>query len=214
MSILPVIACLVIGYFLGCFQTAYFMGKKFGKIDIRDFGSGNAGTTNVARVMGAKVGAVVFITDVLKAVAAFIICSLLFGGGSIFFSGANGLLPGMLAGIGVTLGHNFPFFMKFKGGKGFACSIGVILCTDWRVALVCFVLGFFGIFITKFMSVAALTVTGLFPICMLIFGHELASVLLSLFFTAMVFYQHKSNIKRLISGTENKFKIKKQIEKK
>ena len=100
--------CLIIGYGLGCLQSAYFVGKFFGHIDIREYGSGNAGFTNTSRVLGRKLGAIVFIFDLFKVILAYYICTMLFKGSGTFVDGSSHL-PGIYAGVGAVLGHNFPF---------------------------------------------------------------------------------------------------------
>lgn len=201
--------CLVIGYAIGCIQTAFIVGKLMGHIDIRNFGSGNAGTTNVTRVLGAKAGAIVFIGDILKGVIAFVICSVIFNGGGTFFSGES-LIPGIYAGVGVILGHDFPFYLKFRGGKGIASTLGIILCINPIVAVVTYVLGFIAVVITKYISMSSLVMTLACPIIMLLLGLEKEAVIIMFLVMALAYYQHRGNIKRLLKGEENKFSIKKK----
>lgn len=204
------IICFVIGYAIGCIQTAFIVGKLMGKIDIRDYGSGNAGTTNVTRVLGVKAGAIVFLCDVLKGIAAYTICSLLFNGGGSFYEGAS-LLPGIYAGLGVILGHDFPFYLKFKGGKGIASTLGLMLCIDLKVAFLTYAFGFLVVVITKYVSASSLTMVLAFIIFMFIFKFNIEACILALVISALAYYQHISNIKRLISGNENKFNIKSKL---
>ena len=201
--------CLVIGYAIGCIQTAFIVGKLMGHIDIRNFGSGNAGTTNVTRVLGAKAGAIVFIGDILKGVIAFVICSVIFNGGGTFFSG-DSLIPGIYAGVGVILGHDFPFYLKFRGGKGIASTLGIILCINPIVAVVTYVLGFVAVVITKYISMSSLVMTLACPIIMLLLRLEKEAVIIMFLVMALAYYQHRGNIKRLLKGEENKFSIKKK----
>jgi glycerol-3-phosphate acyltransferase PlsY len=187
------------------------VGKFIGNLDIREHGSGNAGTTNVTRVMGWRAGVFVFAVDILKAVLAYALCSLIFGGrfapgGAGLVSGES-ILPGLYAGAGVILGHNFPFYMKFKGGKGIASSVGVILCVDWRISLIDYACALFGALITKYVSLASLIVTGLFPILLFLFGYQLEVCLIELAMAGLAYFQHRDNIKRLAAGTERKFSI-------
>ena len=122
--------CIVIGYIFGLIQSGYLYGKA-NHMDIRQYGSGNAGSTNVLRVMGKKAGAIVFLGDFFKAVLAMAVCRLLFKGN------ADVDLLALYAGLGVTLGHNFPFYLKFKGGKGIACMAGIMTQAPpahWRVS--------------------------------------------------------------------------------
>ena len=136
------ILCLAIGYVFGLFQTAYIYGKMHG-IDIRQHGSGNAGTTNTLRVLGTKAGLIVFAGDVLKCVCAIVACSLLFGKNHPDMI----YLLKLYAAAGAILGHNFPFYLGFKGGKGIAATAGLILAFH-PTFLPVGVLVFFGIFFT------------------------------------------------------------------
>jgi len=199
------IPCLIIGYLIGCIQTAYITGKLKADIDIRKFGSGNAGTTNIAREMGLKTGVFVLIMDALKAILAFVICSQLFS-----FTGIDKQLLGFYAGIGVILGHNFPIFLNFRGGKGIASSLGVMLCVDWRAALILIVIGVILIALTRFISLGSIVMLILFPIFTLVYGKSIECTILALFLTASALFQHRGNIKRLLSGTERKFNFKKR----
>jgi len=196
--------CLLIGYGFGCIQTAYITGKAVKKVDVRDYGSGSAGMTNVIRVVGKRAGLVVFICDVLKAIAAFVVCSLIFRGGGSFFLAGFPLEPGLYAGLGVLLGHNFPFFLKFKGGKGIASSLGVMLVLDWRAALAVYVIGFCVIAVSRYVSLGSLIMVLLFPLILVGLSHHPEIVVITLIMAAMAFFLHRGNIQRLLSGTERK----------
>jgi len=201
---------LIIGYGFGCLQFAYFFGKLKG-IDIREHGSGNAGMTNITRTMGFKFGGVVFLLDVLKAMAAFLVATAIFGDAHGMFSGIS--LPGLYAGFGAILGHNFPFFMKFRGGKGVSCTAGVIIAFDWRIALALFLISLTALIIWRFISLCSLIIALMFPISMVVFraafefGAVYATEMIALAFVigALCWFQHRGNIVRLLSGTERKF---------
>jgi glycerol-3-phosphate acyltransferase PlsY len=182
-----------------------------GKIDIRDYGSGNAGFTNTARVLGKKAGAIVFFTDLFKLIIAHTVCSLLFDGSGSFVSGSS-LLPGLYAGIGTVLGHNFPFYLKFKGGKGIACTLGLMLCVDWKLALITYAVGLVVFIAKKYISLASLTMALVYPILMIVFGFETEPVILMFVLCVLAYIKHKSNIERLIKGNENKFRFGKKTE--
>lgn len=204
------ILCLAIGYVFGLFQTAYIYGKMHG-IDIRQHGSGNAGTTNTLRVLGTKAGLIVFAGDVLKCVCAIVACSLLFGKNH----------PDMLyllklyAAAGAILGHNFPFYLGFKGGKGIAATAGLILAFH-PTFLPVGVLVFFGIFFTThYVSLGSLLVYAAFMIQITISGqmglfqgmsrqHLFEMYGVAAFLTIMAYYKHRENIKRLLKGEERK----------
>ncbi|MGF7144054.1 glycerol-3-phosphate acyltransferase PlsY [Anaerotaenia torta] len=194
-----IIICLVFGYIMGCFSTAYFVGK-LNKVDIRQYGSGNMGTTNALRTLGAKAGAITLVGDVLKAVIAILLVKY------VFYPGAERLdLFSIYTGLGVVIGHNYPFWLKFKGGKGMAATGGVMASVDpWiiPVGLPLFVLS---ILITKYVSVGSLAIAVLFPIWIAIrHPGDLHMLAVALVFMALAFLKHRSNIRRLINGTENK----------
>jgi len=197
------LACLLIGYAFGCIQSAYIVGKVTKNLDVREHGSGNAGTSNVIRVIGKRAGIAVFVIDVLKAIAAYMVCALLFNGGGSFIEGAS-LLPGLYAGLGVILGHNFPFFLKFKGGKGIASMLGVMLALDWRAALPAYAIGFIILMATRYMSLTSLSMALLFLPLLLFFNHRPETLLIAVVMASMAFFLHRGNIQRLLSGTERK----------
>ncbi len=207
------IACLIIGYCFGCLQSAYILGRLIGKIDIREYGSGNAGFTNTTRVLGKKVGIVVFFIDLFKIIAAYIICSLIFDGDGSFVNG-NSLLPGLYAGIGAVLGHNFPFYLGFRGGKGIACTLGLMLCVDWQIALITYAIGFVVFLAKRYISLSSLTMALVYPVLMIItrniYGFGIEEILLMFVLCILAYIKHKSNIERLLNGTENKFGSKKK----
>ncbi|MCL1987448.1 MAG: glycerol-3-phosphate 1-O-acyltransferase PlsY [Firmicutes bacterium] len=200
---------LLIGYAFGCIQTAFIVGKVLKKIDVREHGSGNAGTSNVIRVIGKRAGLLVFICDVLKAIAAFVICAIIFSGGGSFFPSSLPLEPGLYAGLGVILGHNFPFFLKFRGGKGVASTLGVMLALDWRAALAVYLIGVCILAITRYISLTSLTMAVLFPVLLLIFSHNPETIIIALIMAALIFILHRGNIQRLLSGTERKLVLTK-----
>lgn len=203
------ILAILIGYGIGLIQTAYIAGRLMGKIDIRQHGSGNAGATNVNRVLGYKAGMVVFFSDILKGILAFIVCTLIWDGGGTFL-GSGSLLPGIYGAIGCVLGHCFPFYMKFKGGKGMAVTIGLMMSVDFQMFLIASAVGFVLVFITKYISLSSLALTALMPILLHWLGHPPEVVLACFFVSALVWYLHRANIVRLIKGEENKFSFKKK----
>ena len=207
------ILCLLIGYAFGLFQTAYIYGRLKG-VDIRNYGSGNLGMTNAMRVLGKKAGLIVFLGDLIKAFAACAICAALFGEGPGLRAG-SGTLWMLYAGLGVELGHNFPFYLKFKGGKGISSLGGLIIMLDWRITLILLVLFLAVLLTTNHMSVASMTIAAGFLILWLVFGfcgllplrrHLLIeSCVLVAVIAVMAFVKHRSNIERLRTGTENEF---------
>lgn len=192
---------LIIGYLFGCIQTAFIIGKLKGKIDIRQYGSGSSGTTNAIRVMGWKWGILTFLGDVAKAVIAVLVSWLIF----------DDILAGFYGGIGAILGHNFPVFLKFKGGKGIASTLGVLLIVDYRIGLIAGTILAIGIFTTKFVSVGSILMSLSIPIQMIIFHPNWEYIILGSLITASALILHRDNIKRLLTGTENKIGHKKNI---
>lgn len=203
------IICIIIGYVFGMFQTAFFYGKMHG-IDIREHGSGNAGTTNTLRVLGTKAGLIVFAGDVLKCMIAVWITTLIFKG-----SHADEIyLLKLYTAAGAILGHNYPFYLKFKGGKGIAATAGLILAFHPYFIPVGFVL-FFGVFLTThYVSLGSLLIyvglmtemvicgqTGLFGATQPVLNEMYA---VTAFLTILAFYKHKENIHRLLHGNERK----------
>lgn len=204
------IACLLIGYAFGLFQTSYFYGKKRG-VDIRTMGSGNAGTTNALRTMGTKAGLITMCGDVCKCILAVIVTWL------IFRHRCPELFPllKIWTAAGVIIGHDFPFYMDFKGGKGIAATAGMIISFgDWRmiaVGIICF-FGFF--FLTHYVSLASISLSVEFLIGIIICslrgdypmgGRELTEMcILVAVLVCMNIYQHRGNIRRLLAGTERK----------
>ena len=201
MTYLLIIPCLIIGYACGCFQSAYIVSKLTAGIDIRQHGSGNAGTSNVQRVLGNRAGAIVFACDVLKAVLAYFIC---------FFAFPSLPFAGLYGGIGVLLGHNFPVFLKFRGGKGIASSLGLFLCLDWRVAFCAYAVGLLLLAIFRYMSLTSLVIVALFPIGLIAAGAPWQEVLICFLAAAMAFVMHRGNIARIVNGTERKLPLRKK----
>jgi len=194
------IICIAIAYLLGNISGGMIFGKLLFNKDIRDYGSKNAGTTNALRVFGIKAGALTFIVDVLKSLlACFIGMKLL---------GLSGIL---LAGIFVVIGHNWPIFLNFKGGKGIASSFGFIMFLDYKIAIVAIIIFIIIVILTKYISLGSmLTTTLVLPISYIFFGYRNIYVLLTfLFLASLSIFRHNSNIIRLINGNENKIKIKK-----
>lgn len=208
------VLAIVIGYIFGIFQTGYFYGKSKG-IDIRKEGSGNAGTTNSLRVLGWKAGLITFVGDLFKAILAVVLVHMLF---KDTYPDAIKLLD-LYAGFGSVLGHNFPFYMKFKGGKGIACTSGMILAVCPLAAPICLILFIGAVAITRYVSLGSILVVTAYLIQVIVFGNmgliQIDGALLPEFyiisacFTGMALWRHRANIKRLATGTENKFGIKK-----
>ena len=195
---------IITAYLLGNISTSYIVAKRLAGVDIRTQGSGNAGSTNVLRTLRKKAGALTFIGDVLKGLIAVLIARFIAYGVNL-----DDTTCAYIAVVAVVLGHNYPVFLGFKGGKGVATSLGSMLGMNPLVALLC--LGFFIIIvaITKYVSLGSILGIGLSPIIMMI-NHNNKGVLVTLFLTISVVITHKENIKRLLNGTERKLGQKKE----
>lgn len=201
--------CTLIGYLFGSIQTAYFLGKIKG-IDIREHGSGNAGTTNTLRVLGTKAGIVVFCGDMLKSILAVLLVKCLFG---VKYPEIAPLLV-IYTGLGCVLGHNFPFYLKFRGGKGIATTGGLMIAFNWMYIPVGLLLFFGNFFITHLVSIGSLLLYTGFLVQTIIMGqlgvfNVSQSVLNELYIVIFImlilaFYMHRTNIKRLLSHSERK----------
>ncbi|MBR0829584.1 glycerol-3-phosphate 1-O-acyltransferase PlsY [Bradyrhizobium manausense] len=189
-AFLPV--ALVIGYLLGSIPFGLILTKLAGTQDLRSIGSGNIGATNVLRTGRKGLAAATLLLDALKGTAAVVI--------SGYFGGPN---AAMLAGLGAFLGHNFPVWLKFKGGKGVAVYIGILLGLFWPGALFFCLLWLATAFTTRYSSLSALVAAFITPIFLWWFGH-LALASLFAVLTLVLFYTHRENIKRLQSGTESR----------
>lgn len=221
MTILYRMLCLLGGYCFGMIQTSYIYGRMHG-IDIREHGSGNAGTTNALRVLGKKAGVIVFFGDLLKAVAATVIARLIFNN----LCPENVYLYIAYTGLGTILGHNFPFYLKFRGGKGIAATGGVIVGFLDPIMILCAAVVFFGLcIITRYVSVASICLVIMFFLEYTAFAFNerysfnlgnpgsktamIESIVIVGIMTIMAIYRHKANIKRLINHEENKLFEKK-----
>ena len=215
------ILSLIIGYFIGALvQTSYWYGKRQ-NVDIRNYGSGNAGTTNAMRTLGKKAGVITAVGDILKVFLSALICWAIFRG-----TGMSTILIFLYSGLGTVLGHNFPFFMKFRGGKGIATTAGVIISLFfqpnalWVMTLIG-VITFFGVLIlTRYVSLASLVLVTEFLIEFIIWsgsgntalrGRELAQgICLVIIIVALCYLRHVGNIERLLDGNERRFGEKKE----
>lgn len=207
--ILKIIFCLVFGYIFGCFSTGYFVGK-LNKVDIRKYGSGNVGTTNALRTLGAKNGFITLAGDVFKAVIPMLMVRFL-----IFPDYQYMELLTLYTGFGVVTGHNYPVWLKFKGGKGIASTGGVMATFDPLIIPIGLPLFAIIVAITRYVSVGSLFVAVFFPVWILIrHPGDVHMLVLSLVFMVSAFIKHRSNIKRLMNGTENKIGQRVKIENK
>ena len=204
------LVAIVIGYLCGCFQSGYFVGKLCG-LDIRQYGSGNAGTTNVLRTLGKGRALLTFLGDGLKGLVPVLIVKLWIGPAS---PGLNSELLQLILGLAIVLGHDYPFFLRFKGGKGIATTAAVMMAFDWRMGLCSFII-FVGIVAsTRYVSLASVTLSAALIIEMLIFHWGRWDLLIMIIIYAFfAIYRHRANIKRLMNGTESKLGQKVDVKK-
>lgn len=207
----------VAAYFCGCFNGAIMTSRLFFRDDVRTHGSGNAGLTNFYRTYGARYALVVIACDMLKAVVAVRFAAWL---GSIYdprfldFSPLTAELRATYilhfkywAGLFCALGHLFPVTAHFKGGKGILCSATLLLLLDWRITLACWGIFFVLWAATRYVSLGSVSAAVLFPFATQLVFHDLFATILSVLTAALVIWAHRENIKRLVHGTENKFRF-------
>ncbi len=182
---------IFLAYFIGNFSTSYLLAKLFAKIDIREYGSGNAGSTNILRTLGKKAAVLTLIGDLMKGVLA-VLLGKTFGGPTV----------ALLCGIAVVVGHNWPVFLRFKGGKGIATTIGVVLVIKPLIAIICISIGIAILIKFKYVSLASVIATTILPLTILIYGFNY--FLFGLILALLAIYKHRENIKRLLTGDERK----------
>lgn len=199
---------ILLAYLLGSIPTAVWYGKTFHNIDVREHGSGNAGATNTLRTLGNKAGFIVLFIDLLKGFLATSLIHL-----SDFEIGTQEHFNFQMAlGITAVLGHVFPLFAGFKGGKGIATILGMAIALNWQIALICIVAFVTIVWITKYISVGSMSASILAAVLSFFPYFYSNNVVANCFFCAiaiLVVYTHRANIKRLKAGNENKFAFKK-----
>ncbi|MBR0491488.1 MAG: glycerol-3-phosphate 1-O-acyltransferase PlsY [Clostridia bacterium] len=210
-----IVLCIVnaiIAYLIGSINFSVIFSKKFAGFDVREKGSGNAGTTNMLRSVGKKAAAITLICDILKGVVAILIAIFL---GNLFNAQNRSILV-QIAGIAVVVGHTFPVFFGFKGGKGVATSLGILIMSNWEIGLICLAVGVTLIAITKMVSVGSCSAAILFAVLTYFIkdnyivsegsGYLAYSIILAVF----ILFNHRSNIVRILQGKENKISFKKK----
>ena len=197
----------IIAYLIGSINFSVILSKKMAGFDVREKGSGNAGTTNMLRSVGKKAAAITLICDILKGVVAILIAILI---GNIVQ--ANQALLVQIAGVAVIIGHTFPIFFKFKGGKGVATSLGVLIMSNWQIGLICLVFAIILIILTRMVSVGSIAAAILYPVLTLFIPENYIVpgyyLIYSIILAVIVIFNHRENVKRLLNGTENKISFK------
>lgn len=198
---------ILISYLLGSLPTGFLVARAKG-IDIRQHGSGSTGATNVFRTIGKKPGIFVFICDALKGFIAVWIAWHYFANGHL-----SPALIAIIAGIVCILGHNFPVWLKFKGGKGVATSLGVVIGLFPIAAGVAFIVWMIVFFVTRYVSLASLLAAIAVPVTVAVdpgMPEKTPLLIFAIIAALLVIVRHQSNIQRLIAGTENRFSKKKK----
>ena len=200
----------IVAYLIGSINFSVILSKKMAGYDVREKGSGNAGTTNMLRSVGKKAAVITLLCDILKGVVSIGIAIIV---GNIIKDLDKALLV-QIAGILVVVGHTFPIFFGFKGGKGVATSLGVILMTNWKIGLICLIFALVLMALTKMVSVGSIAAAILFPVLTIFLtdtfivtegsNYFIYSILLAI----LVAFNHRENIKRILNGTENKISFK------
>ena len=206
------ILVILVAYLLGSISFSVIISQKMAGFDVREKGSGNAGATNMLRSVGKKAAILTLLGDALKGVVAILFAIIV---GAIAKSADKSLLV-QIAGILVVVGHTFPVFFGFKGGKGVATSLGVLLMTNWKIGLICLVFALVLMAVTRMVSLGSIGAAVLFPVLVL-FIHTNFTIsegssyfIYSIILAAIVIFNHRANIQRILNGTENKLSFKKK----
>lgn len=197
----------LVAYLLGSINFAIIFSKKYAGFDVREKGSKNAGTTNVLRTVGKKAAILTLICDILKGVVAVYLAQL---AGKIW-EGTDTEILKYLAGLMAIIGHTIPVFYAFKGGKGVATSLGVLLVVNPKIGLICLVFALIIMIATRWVSLGSIMAATLFPILTIFMIDSFGAKIISILIAALVIFNHRTNIQRLKNGTENKLSFKKEI---
>ena len=196
----------IIAYFIGSISFSVIFSRKFAGFDVRDKGSKNAGSTNVLRTVGTKVALLTLLCDILKGVIAIVVAII---AGKIW-TNLNVEILKYLAGFFAILGHTFPIFFEFRGGKGVATALGVLITLNWKIGLICLIFALIIIAFTKMVSVGSILSAVLYPILTIFMGDtNFVATIISILIALLVIFNHRENLKRIKNGTENKLSFRK-----
>lgn len=207
MIAVKLVLIAVLSYLLGSVNFGIILSQKLEKDDVRNHGSGNAGSTNMLRNYGKKTAALTIIGDMAK-VAVAILLARWIAGGELYAS--HTILMKSFAGLFCVLGHIFPCYFSFKGGKGVATSGGMVLLIDWRVALILLAVFIIIVALTKWVSLGSIIMAILYPVLMFLFYKSLWITIVAAVFAVIVIAAHRGNIKKLLNGTESKISFSKK----
>lgn len=196
----------IISYFIGSISFSVIFSRKFAGFDVRDKGSGNAGTTNVLRSVGKRAAALTLICDAVKGIVAVLLAMLV---GTIWKE-IDVITLKYIAGFMAILGHTYPIFFEFRGGKGVATALGVLLILNWQIGLICLVFALIIIAFTKIVSIGSILAAILFPILIIFMdtSKNFWAILISILIALLIIFNHRENIKRIREGKENKLNLK------
>lgn len=205
------IVIAIVAYAIGSISFSVIFSRKFAGFDVREKGSGNAGSTNVLRTVGKKAAILTLICDALKGVVAILAAIV----AANIVKEADGALLVQIASIAVILGHTFPIFFEFRGGKGVATSLGVLLMVNWQIGLICLVFALVVMALSRMVSAGSVLAAVLFPILTLFLGGKNFIIpgnyfIFSIIMALIVMFNHRTNIGRILNGTENKLSFKKK----
>lgn len=207
----------VIAYLIGSINFGVIISKKMAGFDVREKGSGNAGSTNVLRTVGKKAAAITLVCDILKGIISVLIA--VFAGK--FVKDVSPAILVELSAIFVILGHTFPVFFNFKGGKGVATGLGILLIINWKIGLICLIFALAIMALTRMVSLGSISAAVLFAVLVVFAGDfrnafivefEFSFVIFAIILAGLVIFNHRSNLKRIMNGTENKLSFKKKTD--
>ncbi len=198
----------ILAYLIGSVNFSVLISKKMAGFDVREKGSNNAGTTNVLRTVGKKAAAITLICDILKGVVAILLGVLI-----AKISSKNAALLAQIAAIEVVIGHTYPVFFGFKGGKGVATSLGILLLINWKIGLICLIFGVALIALTRMVSLGSISAAILFAILTIFIQDSyIASgnyIVFAFMLAGFVIFNHRKNVARIVKGEENRISFKK-----
>ena len=206
----------IIAYAIGSINFSVIISRKMAGFDVREKGSGNAGSTNVLRTVGKKAALLTLVCDVLKGVVAILIALL---AGRLSPESSPAILV-ELAAILVVIGHTYPIFFEFRGGKGVATGLGIILLINWKIGLICLVFALLLMALTRMVSLGSISAAVLFAVLTVfirdsyIVEYDMTFILFGVIMALIVVFNHRTNLKRIINGTENKLNFSKNKEEK
>ena len=198
----------LLSYAVGSIMSSVIISRRLAGFDVRERGSKNAGSTNVLRTAGKKAALITLVCDILKGVIAILIAII----AAKITDIENAALLKHIAALSVILGHTFPIFFEFRGGKGVATSLGAILMLDWKIGLIALTFALVIMVLTKMVSLGSISAAILYPILVLFMLEDknLGTIIVSFLIAGLVIFNHRSNIKRLKEGKENKISFSKK----